>query len=135
MSFLNSPEMKALESALKLGRGWGNILYDQEMASKPRETSKERAIRLKKASENMEELLKKANVEKKKSKFVNSRTGTLKKIAKKCKWECKGEKCWAHDGKACPYIHKGEPGWNEKTAVTKKGGKRNQRHSTRKTRR
>lgn len=135
MSIYNDPEMRALELALKRGKLWGNILYDQEMAAKARETSEERSMRQKKASENVEELLKKANIEKKKGKFVNTRTGTLKKIAKKCKWECKGEKCWARDGKACPYIHKGEPGWNEKTAVTKKGGKRNQRRSTRKTRR
>jgi hypothetical protein len=124
MSLFNDPTMRALENALKSGRGWGNIIYEEERAARAKETSAERVAREKKAAENTQELLQKANIAKKRTKFLNYRTGTLKKIAKKCKWQCMGEKCWAHEGKACPYIHKGDPGWNEKTAVTKKGGKR-----------
>jgi hypothetical protein len=74
-----------------------------------------------------------ANVEKKKAKFVN-RKGQLTKIAKQCKWECKGEKCWAHEGKACPYIHKNQKGSNQAHAVSLKKAKGGARKTLRKRR-
>ena len=131
---MESPRIIALQEALLAqGRGWGNVVY---LAEQEVERSKSSAERKAKANANaaaIEKMMKDADIEKKKAKFVN-RKGQLKKIAKMCKWECKGEKCWAHNGNACPYIHKNQKGSNENHAVTlkKKGGsKRSTRRSTR----
>lgn len=136
---MSNYELEALEDALRKGyKRWGNYMYEYERIMNERmspENRKAKEEKKKKEANEMKALLNKAkaeeletakvkNVEKKKKKHFNTKTGTLKRIAKKCKWECQGEKCWAHNQKMCPYIHKGEPGWNESHAV-KKGGKRN----------
>jgi len=146
---LSDPETAALYNAISRGKRWGNAYYQVEEEKKAKETSaqrrareaKEKAARaeyeaiLKKGEEEAKKAkalaekeveleAKKANVAKKKARHLNRVTGTLKKIAKMCKWQCQGEQCWAHDSKVCPYIHRGEPGWNESKAVKKpkKGG-------------
>lgn len=146
---LKDPETAALYNAISRGKPWGNAFYQVQQEMKAKETSaqrrareaKEKAARaeyeafikkgeeaVKKAKELAEkesELeAKKANVAKKKARHLNKVSGTLKKIAKMCKWQCQGEQCWAHNSKVCPYIHRGEPGWNESKAVKKpkKGG-------------
>ncbi len=96
---------------------WGNILHKAEMEAREEETSEEKAKREAETAAKREAMAKAANIQKKGARFLNPRTGVLKRIAKMCKWECQGEKCWAHEGKTCPYIHKGEPGWNESKAV------------------
>jgi len=143
------PETAALFNAISRGARWGNAVYRMEEEKKARETPAERRAReakekaaraeyeaivkkgeeaAKKAKELAEKEAdleaKKANVAKKKARHVNKATGTLKKIAKMCKWQCQGEQCWAHNQKVCPYIHRGEAGWNESKAVRKpkKGG-------------
>ena len=119
-------ELAALEKALAKDKiSWGDFEYYRELLGQEKETSAERRAREEKKVANTEAFHKEANIQKKKAKFVNKK-GVLKKIAKKCKWECQGEKCWAHNAHACPYIHKGEPGWN-KTHSVKKGGKRTTR--------
>ncbi len=141
-------EEKALWDAISRGKKWGNAWYQVEEEKKARETSAERRAReakekkdrnaldalVKKGEEEAKKAkdletkekeleAKKANVAKKKARHVNRASGTLKKIAKMCKWQCQGEQCWAHDSKVCPYIHRGEEGWNEKQAKKpKKGG-------------
>ncbi len=69
----------------------------------------------------LEQAIKK-HVAKQRHRYTNKNTQVLIKIAKKCKWECQGEKCWAHNQKACPFIHKGDPGWDEKSAVPLSAG-------------
>jgi hypothetical protein len=138
------PETAALFNAISHGARWGNAVYRIEQEKKERETSAERRVREakeKSAREEFEAFMKKAdlelegkkaaskkvdeeeakkmNVAKKKSRHVNKASGTLKKIAKMCKWQCTGEQCWAHNQKVCPYIHRGEPGWNESHSVKK----------------
>ena len=44
-----------------------------------------------------------------------------RKIFKLCKWDCAGEICWSKDV-ACPFIHKGQAGYNEAVAFAKKTG-------------
>jgi hypothetical protein len=107
------PTLKAFEDFLKKGYSWGDYAFMENQKM----TSAERAEKKKKGEEEVTAMRKNANLKKKKSLYVNSR-GTLKRIAKKCKWECAGEKCWAHEKKACPFIHKGENGYNN----AKKGG-------------
>lgn len=143
------PETAALLNAISRGKRWGNAWYEVEQEKRARESPEEKRAReakekadraefekvmkrheeeLKKAKEladkEKELEAKKANVAKKKARHVNKASGTLKKIAKMCKWQCQGEQCWAHDQKVCPYIHRGEVGWNETKAVKKpkKGG-------------
>jgi hypothetical protein len=151
------PETHAIWDAISKGKRWGNAVTEVEERMKELETpsqkrkreAKEAASR--KALQNLEEQgrkrnaakakeaeeeAKKANVAKKKARHVNKITGELKKIAKMCKWQCQGEQCWAHDQKACPYIHRGEPGWNESMAVKKKkrgGGTCTRRRKQRRT--
>lgn len=141
-------EEKALWNAISRGKKWGNAWYQVEQEKRERETSAERRTReakekkdrnafqalIKKSEEEAKKAkeleakekeleAKKANVAKKKSRHVNKASGTLKKIAKMCKWQCQGEQCWAHNSKVCPYIHRGESGWNESQAKKpKKGG-------------
>jgi hypothetical protein len=118
--------LASLERLLKEDRiSWGDYEYYSEKLMKNKESSAERKAREAKAAAQNEDFRKKANIQKKQAKFVNKK-GVLKKIAKKCKWECQGEKCWAHEAHACPYIHKGDPGSN-KTHSVKKGGKRTTR--------
>jgi hypothetical protein len=154
-------DLLALMNAINKGRGWGDVMLDYNQYVKEHETSAERRVREKKERESKEKIaqleregkeraLQKAmeeNAEKKRKRHLDKKTGLLKKIAKRCKWQCKGEKCWAHNSKLCPYIHKGEPGWNEPSAVPKPGGKaagqgegggstrKQRRRSSRKTRR
>ena len=98
---------------------WGNISYKAEQEALAKETPAEKAKREAEEAAKREAMEKSANIQKKKARHVNLRTGQLKKIAKMCKWECQGEKCWAREGSACPFIHKGEAGWNESKAVAK----------------
>ena len=126
---MNSEKIIALQEALLAeGRSWGNVMYLAELEVEKGKSSAERKAKANANAAAAEEMRKAANIEKKKAKFVN-RKGQLTKIAKQCKWECKGEKCWAHEGKACPYIHKNQKGSNEAHAVTlkKKGGNRRTR--------
>lgn len=117
---------------------WGNIVYMEEQAKRAKETPAEKAKReAAEAAKNLERR-KAANIQKKKAAFMTMKG--LRKIAKACKWECQGEKCWAHEAKTCPFIHKGEPGWNEKSAVPKSssaaagsGSGKKGRRSTRRT--
>jgi hypothetical protein len=100
-------ELHELDEALMSGRmRWGNYsyLYERLMNQKLSSTERER-LQKEKANLNLA-LRKRANMEKKRAKHFNNRKGTLKRIAKLCKWECQGEKCWAHNSKMCPYIHK-----------------------------
>lgn len=39
------------------------------------------------------------------------KNGTLKKIARKCKWHEQGKTCVCHQAGVCPFIHKGDPAW------------------------
>jgi hypothetical protein len=125
--FKNDPKMAALARAFTGPRKWGNIWYEFEKAElnalsaaereKLEKARKNKLVAFAKAGE--EAVLEKRiaeNVESKRRRFTNKK-GALKKIAKMCKWECQGEKCWAHGAKTCPFIHKGEPGWNERSAV------------------
>ncbi len=135
------PETRALWDAISKGKRWGNAVYQMEQEMKQKETpSQKRAREAKEAAnrkvlQNLEEAgrkrneekakqgeeeAKRANLAKKKARHVNKITGELKKIAKMCKWQCQGEQCWAHDQKSCPYIHRGEEGWNESMAIKKK---------------
>ncbi len=82
------------------------------------EAEKKKAANSNKA---LEQAIKK-HVAKQFHRYTNKNTKVLIKIAKKCKWECQGEKCWAHNAKACPFIHKGDPGWDEKSAVPLSAG-------------
>ena len=123
---MESAKIAALQEALLAeGRSWGNVMYLSELELDKGKSSGERRAKAAANAAQVEAMRVAANIEKKKAKFVN-RKGQLTKIAKQCKWECKGEKCWAHEGKACPYIHKNQKGSNEAHAVTlkKKGGKR-----------
>lgn len=138
------PETAALFNAISRGARWGNAFTRVEQEKKEHETSAQRRMReakekaarsefedfMKKAEAELdakkaeskkvdEEEAKKMNVAKKKARHVNKATGTLKKMAKMCKWQCVGDQCWAHNKKVCPYIHRGEPGWNESHAVKK----------------
>jgi hypothetical protein len=133
---MNSPSIIALQEALLAqGKRWGNVMFIAEQEVERRKTPAQRESNTLAKAEATETRMKAANIEKKKAKFVN-RKGQLTKIAKQCKWECKGEKCWAHEGKTCPYIHKNQKGSNEAHAVTLKrsGGKRRLTRKTRKTR-
>jgi hypothetical protein len=126
---MESAKIIALQEALLAeGRSWGDVVYLAEQEVERGKSSAERKAKAEANAAATESLMKAANIEKKKAKFIN-RKGQLTKIAKKCKWECKGEKCWAHNAKACPYIHKNQKGSNEAHAVTlkKKGGKRTTR--------
>jgi hypothetical protein len=117
LQFKNDPKMRELMESLKYGgKKWGNIIYEEELEAKARETPAERTAREEKAAANFLTMRMAGNVSKKKAQFM-TKTG-LRHIAKKCKWECQGEKCWAHDAHTCPFIHKGEPGWNKNTAVS-----------------
>lgn len=123
-------ELDALNAALMAGKKWGNYTYEYENVERKYMSSAERKAlneKKKKSSNNFKSMMlntaKAKNIDRKKKKHFNAKTKTLKRIAKTCKWECDGEVCWAHEQKMCPYIHKGEPGWNAKTAV-KKGGAR-----------
>jgi hypothetical protein len=130
---MESAKTAALEEALSEGlfaerRSWGNLVFNYDKGLDALMTNAERKAKtLKKANTN-QKLRENANIEKKKAKFVN-RNGLLKKIAKQCKWECQGEKCWAHTAKTCPYIHKNQKGSNKNHAVTlkKNGGRRTRR--------
>lgn len=152
------PKTAALWQAISRGKRWGNAFYDVEMEARKHETAVQRRERLAQEAKNrrelekLEEQAKKRKAEaneaeakridavRKKARHVNKVTGELKKIAKMCKWQCEGEQCWAHDKKLCPYIHRGQPGWNESMAVKKpkKGGasytrrRKNRRNGTRK---
>ena len=126
---MNSEKIIALQEALLAeGRTWGNVMFYGEQELERGKSSAERKAKAAANAQAAEAMRVAANIEKKKAKFVN-RKGQLTKIAKQCKWECKGEKCWAHEGKACPYIHKNQKGSNEAHAVTlkKKGGNRRTR--------
>lgn len=79
---------------------------------------KEAQNRLQKAEAESLEAKKAANLLKKTTKYV-SKEGTMKKIAKPCKWECMGEKCWAKEEGACPFLHKGDPGFSKNKPVPK----------------
>lgn len=79
---------------------------------------KEAQERLRKAEAESLEAKKAANLLKKTTKYV-SKEGTMKKIAKPCKWECMGEKCWAKEEGACPFLHKGDPGFSKNKPVSK----------------
>lgn len=131
-------ELAALQNALNQGyKRWGNYMYEYDRIMEERMTPENRKAMeekkkteanefkqmLNKAKEEDLEVAKAKNIAQKKKKHFNVKTSTLKRIAKLCKWECQGETCWARNQKMCPYIHKGEPGWNEKHGV-KKGGKR-----------
>lgn len=125
--FKNDPELAALAKAFDGPRKWGNIWYEYEQAQMAKLSEKERE-KLEKARKNKlsafmkmgeEATLEKRiseNIAKKQREYTNN-SGALRKIKKKCRWECKGEKCWAHSAKTCPFIHKGQPGWDEKSAV------------------
>lgn len=80
---------------------------------------KEAQERLRKAEAESLEAKKAANLLKKTTKYV-TKEGALKKIAKPCKWECQGEKCWAKEEGACPFLHKGDPGFSKNKPVPKK---------------
>lgn len=41
---------------------------------------------------------------------IHVKQGELQKIAKQCKWHCKGHTCWAHTEGTCPYLHKKKNG-------------------------
>jgi hypothetical protein len=132
---MESAKIHALQEALLAqGKTWGDVVYYAEKQVEKNMTNAQRTARAANTASKHESMMKAANVEKKKAKFVN-RKGQLKKIAKACKWECQGEKCWAHEEKACPYIHKNQKGSNKNHAVTlKKGGsKRSSRRSTRRS--
>jgi hypothetical protein len=119
LQFKNDPKMRELMEALKYGgKKWGNILYEEELEQRARETPAERAAREANTSAKFLKLQMEGNVARKKARFM-TKTG-LRHIAKKCKWECQGEKCWAHEAATCPFIHKGEPGWNASAAVSAK---------------
>ena len=123
---MESARIAALQEALLAeGRTWGDVMFYGEQELERGKSSAERKAKTAANARAAETMRKAANIEKKKAKFVN-RKGQLTKIAKQCKWECKGEKCWAHEGKACPYIHKNQKGSNESHAVTmkRKGGVR-----------
>jgi len=120
---MESAKIAALQEALLAdGRTWGDVMfYGEQKIEKNRSSGERKAKATARAAAN-NAMRKAANIEKKKAKFVN-RKGQLTKIAKLCKWECRGEKCWAHNGKACPYIHKNQKGSNQVHAVTLKKGK------------
>ena len=120
---MESAKIQALQEALLAqGKSWGDVVYYAEKQVEKNMTNAQRNAKAANTASKHESMMKAANIEKKKAKFVN-RKGQLKKIAKACKWECQGEKCWAHEEKACPYIHKNQKGSNKNHAVTlKKGG-------------
>ncbi len=134
-------ELEALNEALRKGhKRWGNYQYEldqimeermspsekRKLAESRKKNANNMKARINRAKAEEENAAKAANLERKKKKHFNAKTQTLKRIAKMCKWECQGEKCWAHEQKMCPYIHKGEPGWNAEAALKKKrGGRRN----------
>lgn len=144
----SDPETAALYNAISRGAKWGNAFYRVEEAKKASETPAQKRAREaeeKKRSDELQAMIKKgdeekkkamelnkkekelearkANVAKKKARHLNKATGTLKKIAKMCKYECNGEECWSHSSGVCPYIHRGQPGWNNtKAKKPKKGG-------------
>ena len=123
---MESTRIAALQEALLAeGRTWGDVMFYGEQELERGKSSGERKAKAAANAQAAEAMRVAANIEKKKAKFVN-RKGQLKKIAKMCKWECQGEKCWAHEEKACPYIHKNQKGSNENHAVTmkRKGGVR-----------
>lgn len=131
---MESAKIAALQEALLAeGRTWGDVMFYGEQELERGKSSAERRAKAAANAQASETMRKAANIEKKKAKFVN-RKGQLTKIAKQCKWECKGEKCWAHEGKACPYIHKNQKGSNQSHAVTlkkAKGGARKKRATRR----
>ncbi len=79
---------------------------------------KEAQERLRKAEAESLEAKKAANLLKKTTKYV-TKEGAMKKIAKPCKWECAGEKCWAKEEGACPFLHKGDAGFSKNKPVPK----------------
>jgi len=66
--------------------------------------NKTRKLTIRVKNEKLEQMIA-ANIQKKATVYRG------KKIAKPCKWHCQGETCWA-EGKSCPFIHKGNKGWN-----------------------
>jgi hypothetical protein len=131
---MESAKIAALQEALlDEGRTWGDVMFYGEQELEKNRSSAERRAKANANARAAETMRKAANVEKKKAKFVN-RKGQLTKIAKQCKWECKGEKCWAHEGKACPYIHKNQKGSNQAHAVSLKKAKGGARKTLRKRR-
>jgi hypothetical protein len=131
---MESAKIAALQEALlDEGRTWGDVMFYGEQELEKNRSSAERKAKANANARAAETMRKAANVEKKKAKFVN-RKGQLTKIAKQCKWECKGEKCWAHEGKACPYIHKNQKGSNQAHAVSLKKAKGGARKTLRKRR-
>ena len=72
--------------------------------------NKTRKFTIKVKNEKLEKMIA-ANIQKKATVYRG------KKIAKACKWHCQGEICWA-EGKSCPFIHKGNKGWNAATKKT-----------------
>jgi hypothetical protein len=131
---MESAKIAALQEALLAdGRTWGDVMFYGEQELEKNRSSAERRAKAAATVAANEAMRVAANIEKKKAKFVN-RKGQLIKIAKKCKWECKGEKCWSHAAKVCPYIHKNQKGSNEAHAVTlkkAKGGARKKRATRR----
>ena len=131
---MESAKIAALQEALLAdGRTWGDVMFYGEQELEKNRSSGERRAKAALNAAAAETMRVAANVEKKKAKFVN-RKGQLTKIAKKCKWECKGEKCWSHAAKVCHYIHKNQKGSNEAHAVTlkkAKGGARKKRTTRR----
>ena len=124
---MESQKIAALQEALLAeGKSWGDVMFEAEQELSKNMSNEQKAKNVaKKAAENLKFRIQ-ANIQKKTAKFISARTGVLTKIAKKCKWECKGEKCWAHSAHTCPYIHKNQLGSNSAHAVSmkKKGGRR-----------
>ena len=132
---MESQKIAALQEALLAqGKSWGDVMFEAEQQLSKNMSNEQKAKNAaKKVNQNLNFRIK-ANIQKKSAKFVSARTGVLAKIAKKCQWDCKGQKCWAHSAHVCPYIHKNQPGWNIAHAVTMKK-KGVQRGETRRRRR
>ena len=122
---MESQKIHSLQEALlSEGYTWGDVMaMSEEQIKKNMSNANKKAAANAAAATNFKRRVN-ANIEKKKARYMSSRTGELKKIAKMCKWECKGEKCWAHSAKTCPWIHKNQLGSNSTRAVSlkKKGG-------------
>jgi hypothetical protein len=128
---MESQKLAALQEALLAeGHTWGDVMFLSEKEIEKNMTNAQKKATANAANANALKLRMAANIEKKKAKFMSSRNGELKKIAKQCKWECQGEVCWAHSAKTCPYIHKNQKGSNKTHAVAlkKNGGRRTRRN-------
>jgi hypothetical protein len=97
---------------------WGNLAYNYNKAVEAEMTQNERKARALKKAENNMQRVKNANIEKRRTRHVQ-KNGTLRKIYWPCKWELQGEKCWAHNAKVCPYVHKNSSEWNDAVEYTK----------------